>query len=186
MTFQDIPIADLTHLHFSFGYVTPETFEIAPMDDLSMDLYTEMAKLKDDNAGLKVIVALGGWTFNDNNTATQPVFHDIVSSASARSTFIANLLDFLQEYGYDGVDFDWGKFADTTTPCAKFCNLCPLPAKAHSYTLASERHNVIQTWDVSRESPKHIASRWILSYFWKPLCISIARSVTNLCTRGGS
>jgi hypothetical protein len=31
----------------------------------------------------------------------------------------------------------------TSYPCAKVCNLCPLPAKAHSYTLATERHNVI-------------------------------------------
>jgi len=109
MTFQDIPIADLTHLYFSFGYITPDTFKIAPMDNLSMDLFNDMAKLKEDNNGLKVVVALGGWTFNDNNTATQLVFHDIVSSESARSTFITNLLDFLQEFGYDGVDFDWGK-----------------------------------------------------------------------------
>jgi hypothetical protein len=31
---------------------------------------------------------------------------------------------------------------DTPSPSAKLCDLCPLPAKAHSYTLATERHNV--------------------------------------------
>jgi hypothetical protein len=71
------------------------------------------------------------------------------------------------------------------SPCAGICNVCPLPRKVYSYTLAMERHNVIQTQDVSKETPKHIISRWILSCFSKPLCISIAMSVTKFCTRGG-
>jgi hypothetical protein len=30
-------------------------------------------------------------------------------------------------------------------PCAKVCNFCPLPTKAHSYTVAIKRHNNLQT-----------------------------------------
>jgi hypothetical protein len=36
-----------------------------------------------------------------------------------------------------------------------------------------------------KESPEHVASRWILSCFLKLLCISIAMSVTKSCTWGG-
>jgi hypothetical protein len=71
-----------------------------------------------------------------------------------------------------------------TSPCAKICSVCPLPAKANSYTLATERHNVFQTRDISIETPGHITSRRILSCLSKFLCISIAMSVT--CTRGGT
>jgi chitinase len=52
-------------------------------------------------------VALGGWTFNDNGTATQPVFSEMVSSPANRQKFIANLLSFFREFAFDGVDFDW-------------------------------------------------------------------------------
>jgi hypothetical protein len=71
-----------------------------------------------------------------------------------------------------------------TSPCAKVCALSPLPTKAYSYTLATERHNVFETDDVSEESYKHIVPRWILSCFSKLLCISIAKGVTKFCTRG--
>jgi hypothetical protein len=64
-------------------------------------------------------------------------------------------------------------------PCAKVCNLCPLPTKVHSCTLAVERHNVFLTADVSKESPEYIASRWMLSCFSRLLCISIAIRVTK-------
>jgi len=36
------------------------------MDDLDESLFTEFTNVKRKNSGLKTIVALGGWTFNDN------------------------------------------------------------------------------------------------------------------------
>ena len=50
------------------------------------------------------MVALGGWTFNDNGTQYQPVYSNIVSSASNRASI---LLSFLRQNVFDGVDFDW-------------------------------------------------------------------------------
>jgi chitinase len=104
--FDDIPVGSLTHLMFSFGYVTPGTFQIAPMDDLDPSLFSKITALKKYNKALKVMVALGGWTFNDPG-ATQTVFHDVASSAENRATFIGNLLSFMRQYAFDGVDFDW-------------------------------------------------------------------------------
>ncbi|KAB2569030.1 Chitotriosidase-1 [Lasiodiplodia theobromae] len=77
------------------------------MPNTSHDLFRDVAAIKKDNPDLKVLIALGGWGFNDNNTVTQPVFHNLVSKSSARKNFIANLLIFLRGYGFDGVDFDW-------------------------------------------------------------------------------
>jgi hypothetical protein len=51
--------------------------------------------------------------------------------------------------------------------------------------LAMEKHNFAQTWDVSKESPDHIAARWTLPCFSKLLCISIAMRVTKVCAREG-
>lgn len=105
--FKDIPVGGLTHLYFSFAYISPGGFNVVPMDDLPVSLFSDLTNLKKKNSALKTVVALGGWTFNDNGTATQPVYSTMVSSKSNRATFIVNLLSFLREFAFDGVDFDW-------------------------------------------------------------------------------
>ncbi len=107
MPLRDAPVESLTHLNFAFAYIAPGTFDIVPMDDLPASLFAEATALKEQNPGLKVAVSLGGWTFNDNGTATQSVFHDIVSSPGNRRTFIEKLFRFMREYGFDGIDIDW-------------------------------------------------------------------------------
>lgn len=91
---------------FSFGYITPGDFKIVPMDDLKSSLFSKMTALKKRNGALKVMIALGGWTFNDPGP-TQTVFHDVASSKANRAKFITNLLSFMRQYAFDGVDFDW-------------------------------------------------------------------------------
>ncbi|KAI1180783.1 carbohydrate-binding module family 18 [Nemania sp. FL0916] len=106
MNFKDIPVGGLTHAYFSFAYITPGNFLVAPMDDLKTDLFEDFTTIKSGNPDLKTIVAVGGWTFNDPG-ATQTVFSDMVSSAANRKAFIDNLMGFMRKYGFDGVDFDW-------------------------------------------------------------------------------
>lgn len=106
MSFSDIPVGSLTHLYFSFGYITPGEFSIAPMDNLPYELFTDFTDLKRQNPGLKCVVALGGWTFNDPGP-TQKVFSDMVSTSANRAKAIQNLLSFMRQYAFDGVDFDW-------------------------------------------------------------------------------
>ncbi|KAL8730716.1 MAG: hypothetical protein Q9166_003908 [cf. Caloplaca sp. 2 TL-2023] len=77
------------------------------MDNAPSSLFSDLTDMKKKNSGLKAVVALGGWTFNDNGTATQPVFSNMVGSSGNRAKFISNLLSFMREYAFDGVDFDW-------------------------------------------------------------------------------
>lgn len=71
------------------------------------DLFQEAANVKQYNSKLQVWVSVGGWTFSDNGTATQPVFGDIASSAGNRQKFANNVVKFLNQYGFDGIDIDW-------------------------------------------------------------------------------
>ena len=64
--FNSIPAGAFTHLYFSFGYISSGTFEVVPMNDFNEDLFTKFTNVKRRNSGLKTIVALGDWTFNDN------------------------------------------------------------------------------------------------------------------------
>jgi chitinase len=69
--------------------------------------FQDAVSLKDLKPDLKVFVSIGGWTFSDNDTATQPVFGNIARSESNRQKFADNLLRFMNGYGFDGVDLDW-------------------------------------------------------------------------------
>ena len=106
MDFRDIPVESLTHLNFAFGYVAPDTFDIVPMDDLPSSLFNDFSDLKRRNRALKATISLGGWTFNDNGTSTQPVFSDMVSTSAKRQTAIEKVISFMREFGFDGVDYD--------------------------------------------------------------------------------
>ncbi len=56
-------------------------------------------------AGVKVLVALGGWGQSDG-------FSPMVADSSTRTTFINNLIAYCDNNGYDGVDIDWESPAD--------------------------------------------------------------------------
>ncbi|KKY21949.1 putative glycosyl hydrolases family 18 protein [Diplodia seriata] len=100
MDFEDIPVDALTHLYFSFGYIAPE-LDVVPMDDLSVDLFSRMTDLKKKNSDLKMVIALGGWTFNDNGTVTQPVFSNMeypgAGDRGGHEDDGANFVTFLKE-----------------------------------------------------------------------------------------
>lgn len=97
----EIPVSMLTHLNVAFGYITQD-FQITNMDGVSTTMYKNAAAVKSKNPNLKVLIALGGWSFSDPGS-WQSVFPTLASTAANRATFINNLLGWLSEYGYDGV-----------------------------------------------------------------------------------
>lgn len=104
-----------THLIYSFASIDAN-FEIEPWaGNLAEEvpLYIEFTGLKNSHSGLKTMIAVGGWTFNDPG-ATQTRFSDVSKSASSRATFAASCVAFCQTYGFDGIDLDWEYPADTT------------------------------------------------------------------------
>ncbi|UKZ58865.1 uncharacterized protein TrAtP1_000187 [Trichoderma atroviride] len=105
MAVGEIPVNYLTHLNIAFGYISHD-FRITNMDGVSSDLYRNLGNLKARNPNLKIVISLGGWAFSDPGP-WRSVFPTMTSSSANRATFIQNLLGFLSEYGYDGVDFDW-------------------------------------------------------------------------------
>ncbi|OTB16723.1 glycoside hydrolase family 18 protein, partial [Daldinia sp. EC12] len=98
----------LTHLNFAFAYIAPGSFDLIPMDDQTPEsLWKLSTDAKQYNPNLKVFVAIGGWTFSDNDTVTQPLFGEIASTAANRQKFADNVVRFANRYGFDGLDIDW-------------------------------------------------------------------------------
>ena len=103
-----IPVSALTHLNFAFAFLDVNTYEVVPMDDLTpTSLFQEVTELKDQSSDLEVYIAIGGWTFSDNGTDTQPLLGEISADPDKRQQFADNLVDFMVKYGFDGVDIDW-------------------------------------------------------------------------------
>ncbi|KAI0890230.1 chitotriosidase-1 [Annulohypoxylon maeteangense] len=106
-----IPTEGLTHVNFAFAYIDPDSLQVTAMDsETPAGLFaqtTDIKNLKSRNSQLEVFVSIGGWTFSDNETATQPLFPEIAADASKRQKFADNLVGFMIRYGFDGVDLDW-------------------------------------------------------------------------------
>ena len=79
------------------------------MDSNAASLYTRFTALKRKQPGLQTWLSVGGWSFNDatNTPDTQHAFSNMVGSAANRQAFISSLRNFMQTYGFDGVDIDW-------------------------------------------------------------------------------
>ncbi|KAL8366129.1 hypothetical protein RB595_004752 [Gaeumannomyces hyphopodioides] len=98
-------VDSLTHLFVSFAYIAPSTFEVYPM--VHESVFFNITNLKQIAPGLKIWAALGGWSYSDNDTDTQPVWGDLASTQEKRAKFIGQLEKFMLHFGFDGVDYDW-------------------------------------------------------------------------------
>ena len=92
---EEIDLKNLTHIIHAFAW---------PNSDGTLSTYNAMI---DGNlnyqvhlGGKQILISLGGW---GNSTA----FSDVTGNSSLRSTFIANIISFIQQNDYDGVDIDW-------------------------------------------------------------------------------
>lgn len=106
VTPEDLNLNGFTHINFAFAFFDPTTFQIAPMDSSSGKLYSRFTALKDNNDGLETWISVGGWSFTDPGP-TRNAFSVMTSTADNRKKFISGLINFMEHYGFDGVDLDW-------------------------------------------------------------------------------
>lgn len=62
--------------------------------------FSQLNKMKIATPGLKTMISVGGWTWSAH-------FSDIAISESSRETFAQSAVDFVVQWGFDGVDIDW-------------------------------------------------------------------------------
>lgn len=81
---------------------------------MAFDGHNFLCTLKTSNLELQVFASIGGWTFPDNNTKMQPVFGNIAKKAGNHKKIADNVISFIKEYGFDGIDTDCGGNKDDT------------------------------------------------------------------------
>ncbi|KAG9228463.1 glycoside hydrolase superfamily [Amylocarpus encephaloides] len=96
----------LTHLIFAFASIDPKTFKVVPVDPRTdIPLYSQFTALR--STVLKTWIAVGGGGLNDAGAPTIHAWSDMASSAESRAVFISSLTNFMNRYGFQGVDLDW-------------------------------------------------------------------------------
>ncbi|MGW4465715.1 glycosyl hydrolase family 18 protein [Micromonospora sp. NPDC004704] len=88
----------LTHINYSF---------VLPNSNGSLQAVDQPGKLQQlvslgHANNVKVLIAVGGW--NDGNDSA---FEALAANSGTRTTFVNNMVNFVNQYGLDGVDIDW-------------------------------------------------------------------------------
>ncbi|KAL4932909.1 glycoside hydrolase superfamily [Aspergillus undulatus] len=93
-----IKVHDYTHIHWGFATIDT-TFRIGVND--THNQWADFLALQ----GVKRILSFGGWGYTVNGEV-----YDVLREAMKPEnvdTFIVNIMEFVQDNGLDGVDFDW-------------------------------------------------------------------------------
>jgi chitinase len=104
----------LTHINYAFIVPTAQGGLTGPgSGDSRLRSLVSAAHAR----GVKVSIAVGGW--NDGNDSG---FEQLAANASTRTTFVNNLVNYVNQAGLDGVDIDW-EYPDPGTSANNFAAL---------------------------------------------------------------
>lgn len=102
---EDIDPKLCTHVVYAFAKLKEN--KLAPGldsdigDDYKEGTYAKLMKLKEKNADIKIMLALGGWAFG-----SKP-FKELTSNVFRTNQFVYDAVEFLREHNFDGLDLDW-------------------------------------------------------------------------------
>ena len=110
----DIPAEQLTHINYAFANVSEDgectvgdpyadTEYVYPGDTDSQPLrgnFNQLNLLKQAHPHLRTLISVGGWTWSAH-------FSDAALTPESRERFAQSCVDFMLEYGFDGLDLDW-------------------------------------------------------------------------------
>ncbi|KAJ3554530.1 hypothetical protein NM688_g3060 [Phlebia brevispora] len=103
----DINPDPLTLILYAFADVSPDTGNISLTDTYAdeqvriMLISDRLYLLKMANRNLKVSLSVGGWTYSQDG------HFSFVTDATSRATFVSSAVQFISDYGLDGIDIDF-------------------------------------------------------------------------------
>nr|AMT75074.1 chitinase Cht10 [Locusta migratoria] len=92
-----------THIVYGFAVLNGDRLTIKPHDtwaDYDNKFYEKVTEYK--KKGIKVLVAIGGW-----NDSAGDKYSRLVNNPGARRRFIEDVIDFIEQNNFDGLDLDW-------------------------------------------------------------------------------
>lgn len=100
---EDIDSDLCTHIIYGFAVLNRDTLVIQPHDswaDIDNRFYERAVEFK--RKGIKVTVAIGGW-----NDSAGDKYGRLVRTEASRKKFIKHVIEFIEKYGFEGLDLDW-------------------------------------------------------------------------------
>ncbi|GIJ99593.1 hypothetical protein Aspvir_001727 [Aspergillus viridinutans] len=98
MSVSEIDTSSYTHIHFAFATISTDyTLNISSIE-AQLPFFTALS-------GVKRVLSVGGWDFS-TSPDTYMIFRDAVTSTN-RATLIQSVVDVLEKYDLDGIDWDW-------------------------------------------------------------------------------
>lgn len=92
-----------THIVYGFATLDYSTLTMSVYDswaDLDNKFYEKVVAYK--KKGIKVTIAIGGW-----NDSAGDKYSRMVRDSAARKRFVDAAVQFVDKYGFDGLDLDW-------------------------------------------------------------------------------
>ncbi len=100
-TADEIQFDKLTHVIYAFAIPNTAGNIISLENTSKLQSIVSKAHAK----GVKVSLAVGGWSYN--GAELDGTFEQLAASPSARTNLVNNLVSLVNQYGLDGVDMDW-------------------------------------------------------------------------------
>ncbi len=111
----EIPAAQLTHVNYAFANISADGR--CTLGDPYADIdrfyegdswdagalrgsFHQLQLLKEAHPHLQTLISVGGWTWSGR-------FSDVALTAESRAAFAGSCVDFVVQYGFDGIDIDW-------------------------------------------------------------------------------
>jgi len=114
----DLPGEKLTHVNYAFANLVGGQCVLGdPWADVERHLpgdpwsgpgsdapyfgnFRQLDILQEQHPGLQTLISVGGWTWSGN-------FSDAALTPASRAQFATSCADFMENYGFDGIDIDW-------------------------------------------------------------------------------
>lgn len=90
----------LTHINYAFANIGSDLKIALGYPDVDPSNISKLNALKKINPNLKTIISVGGWSWSGR-------FSDVALTDASRTAFADSVVNFLVQYGFDGVDLDW-------------------------------------------------------------------------------
>lgn len=90
----------LTHINYAFANISSANKIVLGYPDIDESNIKQLNQLKNTYPMLKTIIAVGGWSWSGR-------FSDVALTESSRKTFAESAMNFIIQYGFDGIDIDW-------------------------------------------------------------------------------
>lgn len=91
----------LTHINYAFAIPTAEG-GLRPLENAAV---AQQIIQQAHHSGCKVLLAVGGWSYND--TPLETTFLSATATAEKRAAFVEAIMTMCDQYGFDGIDMDW-------------------------------------------------------------------------------